>query len=154
MKTTVVESGSFAEYTFSSSITVMLLSVEKNQSFVLESYVLIPLKSASLFLIVKSIFCSVYFDNSSKTLDEKVFETLVLSLENRRIRQTYGNLLNFDEENFDVGDYQELELKIKEDPEQLIVQDITDLYTVYKEYIKISRFQPDIDIAEASEKLN
>lgn len=85
--------------------------------------------------------------------DYKVFETFVISLENRRIRQTYGNLLDFDEEDFDVGEYQELELQIEENPEQIIVQDITDLYTTYKEYVKISRFQPNIDIAEASNNL-
>lgn len=73
----------------------------------------------------------------------KVFKVYVIALENRRIRQTYGDLLDFDEENFDVGEYQELELEIEEDPEQLIVQDITELFTKYKEYKKISRFQPN-----------
>ena len=86
--------------------------------------------------------------------NQKVFETLVIALENRRIRQSYGNLLDFDEDNFQVGDFQELDLLVEENPEQLLVRDISNLYTHYKDYVKISRFQPNIDIAEISNKLN
>lgn len=107
-----------------------------------------PLDYDGIYEVVK------YAVKDTDLFNYNVFETLVLALENRRIRQTYGNLLNFNEENFDVGDFQELELQIKEDPEQIITQDITDLYTLYKDYIKISRFQPNVNIDEASKKID
>ena len=73
-----------------------------------------------------------------------VFETLVNTLNNRRIRQGYGNLYNLKTENVDDGELQALDefLENEENPTSLITREITELITTYKHYKKISRFTP------------
>ena len=84
-----------------------------------------------------------YTVKDTDALIPKVFETLVKTLENKRIRQTYGKLFNFaDSDELDCGEYEELILQIEEDPEPLKIRDIENLYTTYSEYKKISRFTP------------
>lgn len=72
-----------------------------------------------------------------------VFKTLYCALEGKRIRQGYGLLYNLKLEEETEGEMQSLEdyLKIKETPEQLLTQELNQLTTVYKDYLKISRFK-------------
>lgn len=74
-----------------------------------------------------------------------VFKNLVMALENKRIRQGFGILYNMQCENVELGELQELELTIEENPSSLLTREINELVTTYKDYKKISRFQPDID---------
>lgn len=84
-----------------------------------------------------------YTVKDTDSLIPEVFETFVITLENKRIRQTYGNLFNFaDSDELDCGEYEELFLDIEENPEPLKIRDIENLYTIYSEYKKISRFTP------------
>lgn len=66
------------------------------------------------------------------------FKTLVVSLENKRIRQGYGILYGLKLENETEGEVQTLELEIEEKPEQLLTRAIKELITVYHSYEKIS----------------
>lgn len=74
-----------------------------------------------------------------------VFKTLVLALENKRIRQGYGLLYNLKCEGDSEGDKQDLEefleVDIKEAPEQLLTQELKTLIRDYHDYKKISRFK-------------
>lgn len=83
-----------------------------------------------------------YTMKDSDIVNQEVFEYLVKGLEYRRIRQGYGLLYNLKCENVDIGEYQELELEIQEDPVKFINKEIKELYTTYKDYRKISRFTP------------
>lgn len=107
-----------------------------------------PMNEKGIYEVIK------YTVKDTDLFDYDVFEILVKTLENRRIRQTYGNLLDFDEDDFDVGNYQELELFIQENPVQIITQDIRELYTIYSGYTKISRFQPNCNLEETSKNVN
>ena len=76
-----------------------------------------------------------------------VFTDLVIGLENKRIRQGFGVLLNMKCEDVEVGEEQELVLEIEEDPVALVTNEIITLTTEYADYKKISRFAtPLIDI--------
>lgn len=74
-----------------------------------------------------------------------VFKTLVLALENKRIRQGYGLLYGLKCENETDGDLQSLEefLEIdkKETPQQLLTRELNSLIKDYHSYRKISRFK-------------
>lgn len=74
-----------------------------------------------------------------------VFYTLDKALDGKRIRQGFGELYKLKCEDVDVGDLQNLDLKHEESPEILLMNNITELYTKYKDYKKISRFNPQID---------
>lgn len=75
----------------------------------------------------------------------EVFKTLEFALTGRRLRQGFGILYNLKCENIeDVGMEQELILNFPEEPEALYIKEISDLYTTYKEYKKISRFNTDL----------
>ena len=74
-----------------------------------------------------------------------VFETLVKSLENKRIRQGFGILYNFKCEDIEDGEIQSLELEVDENPVHLLTYEINELISTYKDYKKISRFNKKID---------
>lgn len=74
-----------------------------------------------------------------------VFKTLVSALENKRIRQGFGILLNMQCEDIVLGEMQELELEIEENPSSLHTREINELVTLYRDYKKISRFQPSLE---------
>lgn len=74
-----------------------------------------------------------------------VFKTLVNALDGKRIRQGFGILYNMQCEDVEVGEVQELELDIKENPSSLLTREIKELITTYKEYRKVSRFNRQID---------
>lgn len=69
------------------------------------------------------------------------FKDIFLALEGKRLRQGYGLLYNVKVEDDSMGELQELALKIKENPEQLLTREINDLITIYQDYLKISRFK-------------
>ena len=72
------------------------------------------------------------------------FKTIKLALENKRLRQGYGILYNIKFECDDSkGDLQDINeyCTIAENPEDLLTKEISVLYTIYKDYIKISRFR-------------
>lgn len=73
-----------------------------------------------------------------------VFKTLENALENKRLRQGYGALYNFKCEDIEIGEIQDLNLDIEEDPQMLLVKGISKLYSDYKDYTKISRYTPHI----------
>lgn len=74
-----------------------------------------------------------------------VFKTLVLALENKRIRQGYGLLYGLKCENQTEGELQSLEdyLEVdkKETPQQLLTRELESLIKDYHSYKKISRFK-------------
>ena len=73
----------------------------------------------------------------------EVFKTIIQSIENKRMKQLYGTLWGIeDSEEYEIGEYQELELSIEEYPQPLTITDIKELFTKYKNYQKISRFTP------------
>lgn len=74
-----------------------------------------------------------------------VFKTLVKALESKRIRQGFGILFNMQCEDVEIGEVQDLELEIKENPESLVTFEINNLITTYRNYRKISRFNRPID---------
>lgn len=76
-----------------------------------------------------------------------VFKTLVQALENKRIRQGFGILLNMKCENSEIGEAQDLILEIEENPVSLLTYEINELITTYRDYKKISRFNSSIDSA-------
>lgn len=106
-----------------------------------------PMDRAGFYEVVK------YTVKDNNLNDYEVFKTLVNTLENRKIRQTYGELFDFDEDDLEVGEYQELNLEIEEAPSVLITRDIEELYTMYRDYAKISRFIPQLEL-ENVEKSN
>lgn len=69
------------------------------------------------------------------------FKYIFLALEGKRIRQGYGLLYNIKVEDASMGDLQDLQLDIKENPEQLLTREINTLITTYHDYQKISRFK-------------
>jgi plasmid rolling circle replication initiator protein Rep len=79
-------------------------------------------------------------DNDIKNY--KVFKSFFTALDGQRIRQGHGLLYNLkleedaDGEKIRIEDY----LTKKENPVQLVTQEINDLITVYRDYVKISRF--------------
>lgn len=75
----------------------------------------------------------------------KNFSDLYFALENKRLRQGYGELYNLvlEEEN---GEKLDLELEIKESPQYLLTLEIKTLYTDYANYTKISRFNACKDV--------
>lgn len=75
-----------------------------------------------------------------------VFKTLVQALENKRIRQGFGILYNMKCEDIESGEVQELILEIKENPVSILTYEINELITVYRDYKKISRFNPNLDL--------
>jgi plasmid rolling circle replication initiator protein Rep len=75
----------------------------------------------------------------------KNFDDLYFALENKRLRQGYGELFNLKLEE-ETGDKQELELEIKETPQQLLTKELNTLITVYADYRKISRFSAHKDL--------
>lgn len=74
-----------------------------------------------------------------------VFKTLVQALDRKRIRQGFGILYNMQCEEVEIGEIQELELEIKENPTGLLTYEINELVTTYRNYKKISRFNRQID---------
>lgn len=83
-----------------------------------------------------------YTFKDTDILNYYVFKTLYFALEHKRIRQGYGLLYNVKLESESDGEKQSLDeyLTIKENPEQLVTQEINQLQTVYGDYRKISRF--------------
>jgi len=83
-----------------------------------------------------------YTFKDTDIVNYNVFKTLFLSLDGQRIRQGHGLLFNVKVEEDADGEKQEIEefLQKKENPEQLLTQEIHTLITVYKDYKKISRF--------------
>ena len=75
----------------------------------------------------------------------KNFSDLYFALENKRLRQGYGELYNLKLEE-ECGDKLELDLEIIEAPQQLLTKELKTLYTVYQGYKKISRFNAHKDI--------
>ncbi|MPN56655.1 hypothetical protein SDC9_204345 [bioreactor metagenome] len=77
-----------------------------------------------------------------------VFKTLVMALDNKRIRQGYGILYNLKVEGDAEGEALLLEeyLEEAEEPEFLLTHEINELITDYKEYRKISRRRSDEEI--------
>lgn len=74
-----------------------------------------------------------------------VFYNLEKALDRKRIRQGFGELYNLKCEDVEVGTYQELVLEREESPETLLTKEISELYTIYNDCIKISRFNSIID---------
>lgn len=74
-----------------------------------------------------------------------VFDDLNKALQNKRIRQGFGVLYNLKTENIVIGEQQELELMYEENPEDLLIKSINELFTIYKGYKKISRYNTQID---------
>nr|WP_253199173.1 protein rep [Clostridium gasigenes] len=70
----------------------------------------------------------------------RVFKTLNIALNRKRIRQGYGILYNIQLEDLEIGEVQDLELKTEEIPEHMTTRDINTLYIEYKDFKKISRF--------------
>lgn len=83
-----------------------------------------------------------YTFKDTDIINYKVFKTFFTALDGRRIRQGHGILynLNCEDDNGDddinIEDY----LTEKENPVELVTQEIHQLITVYSEYQKISRF--------------
>lgn len=77
-----------------------------------------------------------------------VFKTLVMALDNKRVRQGYGILYNLKVEGDTDGELLLLEeyLEEEEEPELLLTHEINELITDYKEYRKISRKKSDEEI--------
>lgn len=71
------------------------------------------------------------------------FKSIFYALQGKRIRQGHGLLFGLKLESESEGDKQSLEefLTIKENPEELITQEIKQLYILYGSYRKISRFK-------------
>lgn len=74
-----------------------------------------------------------------------VFYNLEKALDRKRIRQGFGELYNLKCEDVEIGEGQELILEHEESPESLLTKKISELYTVYQGYKKISRFNSTID---------
>lgn len=74
-----------------------------------------------------------------------VFKTLVNALEGKRIRQGFGELFALQCEDIEEGEIQELSLEIEENPVSLLTYEINELITTYNSYLKISRFNRQID---------
>lgn len=91
---------------------------------------------------IYEVFKYTFKDTDIKTYNQ--FITLFKALENKRIRQGHGELYNIELE-ADTGEKQDLEefllIDKKESPEQLLTQEITELITIYHDYMKISRFK-------------
>lgn len=78
--------------------------------------------------------------------NKRVFQTIEFALTGRRIRQGFGILYNLKCEDIDdEGNLQELPLLYPEEPTTLYIKEIEDLYTTYKNYTKISRFNPETE---------
>jgi len=75
------------------------------------------------------------------------FKTIFMALDGKRIRQGHGELYNLKLEE-ECGEVQELDLDIKESPQQLITREIHTLLTVYQDYNKISRFKTHENLNE------
>lgn len=91
-----------------------------------------------------------YTVKSSEINSYNIFKCLVHTLYRRRVRQGFGILYNLkiDDCIEDVGEGQDLQLSIAEDPEVNLITSLNDLFTVYSKYKKISRFQPEkIDLS-------
>lgn len=86
-----------------------------------------------------------YTFKDSDIKNYSVFKTLVQALENRRIRQGYGELYNLKTEFSDDGEKQDIDefLETKENPTSLLTREINELITTYREYRKVSRFTPN-----------
>lgn len=92
-----------------------------------------------------------YKDTDIKTYDN--FKFIYEALENKRIRQTFGELYNLDldketGEMLSIEDY--LEIEKNELPSPLITKEIHQLTTEYKDYKKISRFKAYQELEEVS----
>lgn len=76
--------------------------------------------------------------------DIEVFENIFFGLENKRLKQGYGLLfgINKDDEEEIIDNLKDY-INIQEDPEELILYEISDICRSYKEYKKISRFKSD-----------
>jgi plasmid rolling circle replication initiator protein Rep len=72
-----------------------------------------------------------------------VFKTMYFALKGRRIRQGHGLLYNLKLEEGSDGNYQEISDYITENEQsvELATHELRQLYTVYSDYIKISRFR-------------
>jgi len=83
-----------------------------------------------------------YTFKDTDIINYKIFKTLFIALDGQRIRQGHGLLFNIKVEELADGEKQDIEefLEKKENPEQLLTQEIQTLITVYKDYKKISRF--------------
>lgn len=97
-----------------------------------------PMDEKGIYEVMKYTF------KDSDIRKYEVFRTLVLALENKRIRQGYGLLFNLKTEFESDGEIQELILEKEESPQQLIVKEIRQLYTTYSDFKKISRFNPSL----------
>lgn len=92
-----------------------------------------------------------YKDSDIKTFEN--FKTIYLALENKRIRQTFGELYNIDLEKecgemLSIEDF--LEVEKSELPQQLITREIHSLTNEYKDFKKISRFKVYHDLEKVS----
>lgn len=73
------------------------------------------------------------------------FKTLEFALDGKRIRQGFGNMYNVKCEDIEEGEIQILSLEKEEEPVDLLTREINELYTTYKNYKKISRFNSQLD---------
>lgn len=87
-----------------------------------------------------------YTFKSADVKNYEIFKGLEYALQYKRLRQGFGKLYNVkvDVGELEDGEEQALELAIPEDPQQLVTREIDELITTYREYKKISRFQPKI----------
>lgn len=92
-----------------------------------------------------------YTVKSSEIKSFAIFKQFYIALLGRRIRQGFGCLykLKLDDCMDDVGEEQPLPLEcLSEEPERLLTARMKELYTVWAEYKKISRFNPTVEKLE------
>lgn len=94
---------------------------------------------------IKEVFKYTFKSTDVQTFD--IFKGLVDGLAYKRIRQGFGVLYNVkvNDDELEDGEKQELVLEVPEDPVQLATNEIISLINDYRDYKKISRFNPDLD---------
>lgn len=95
-----------------------------------------PLDDGGIYEVFKYTF------KSSDVKSYEVFKALNVALEYRRIRQGFGVLHNLKCEDDSEGEYQELCLDIEEEPIEVITREFDELLSQFKDYKKISRYNP------------
>lgn len=103
-----------------------------------------PLDDGGIYEVFKYTF------KSSEIEDYKVFKNLVYAMENRRIRQGFGELYNMKCDGDEEGEAQPLDLAITEEPQKLLLNEFDDLLTTYADYRKVSRFNKGTELDEFS----
>lgn len=94
---------------------------------------------------LKEVFKYTFKSTEVETFD--IFKGLVDGLAYKRIRQGFGVLYNakVNDDELEDGEKQQLVLEVPEDPVQLATNEIIDLINDYRDYKKISRFNPEFD---------